>query len=276
MERIDRLSGLLQRFGLHARVERGGTLRGAVHFDDREGLGRLHLVRRGALEVSDHAGRRFELGARTAVLYPRAVAHRLAPVGGPVEIVCAAIEFGPGDENPLLRSLPAALCVPLAELPAMDATLSLVFAESEGWRCGRSAVVDRLTEVLFVHLLRHAIERRIVEVGVVAGLADARLARALTAMHEDPGRAWSLETLAAVAGMSRSRFAARFAAVVGMPAMEYLTRWRIGVAKGLLRRGRPPKAVAVDVGYGRSSTFGRAFSQVVGLTPTAWLRARDG
>lgn len=139
-----------------------------------------------------------------------------------------------------------------------------------------STVLDRLTEVLFVQLLRYAMERQLIEGGVVAGLADARLARALTAMHDDPARDWSLASLAAKAGMSRSRFAARFASVVGVPAMEYLTRWRVGVAQGLLRRGRPPKVVAQEVGYGRSSTFGRAFAQVVGVTSTVWLRSTEG
>jgi AraC-like DNA-binding protein len=56
--------------------------------------------------------------------------------------------------------------------------------------------------------------------------------------------------------------------------MEYLTRWRIGVAQGLLRHGHPQKAVAQEVGYGRSSTFGRAFAQTTGMTPTTWLRSR--
>jgi AraC-like DNA-binding protein len=154
--------------------------------------------------------------------------------------------------------------------------MGILFAEATSRRCGHSTVLDRLTEVLFVQLLRYAIERQLLQGGVVAGLADARLARALTAMHDDPARDWSLASLAAEAGMSRSRFAARFAMVVGVPAMEYLTRWRIGVAQGLLRRGHPPKAVAQEVGYGRSSTFGRAFAHVVGRTPTAWLRAREG
>ena len=275
-DRIDRLTGLLQRFGLRARVLHGGVLRGVLQIERRTGLGHLHVLRQGAIELTDGDGQVHRLSGPSAVFFPKAGSYRVVAGEEGAEVLCAAIDFGLGDENPLLGSLPPMMCVPVAELPFLDATLGVLFAEASARRCGHSTVLDRLTEVLFVQLMRCAIERRLVEGGVVAGLADVRLFRALTAMHDDPARNWSLVSLAATAGMSRSRFAARFTAVVGVPAMEYLTRWRIGVARGLLRRGRPPKAVAQEVGYGRSSTFGRAFTHVVGATPTSWLRSMDG
>lgn len=166
------------------------------------------------------------------------------------------------------------ISVPVSALSALDATLGVLFAETSTRRYGHATVPDRLTEVLFVQLMRYAIEHRLVEGGVVAGLANVRLARALTAMHDDPARRRTLASLAATAGMSRSRFAEHSADVVGVPAMTYLTRWRIGVAQGLLRRGRPSKVVAQEVGYAQSSTFGRAFAQVVGATPMAWLHSK--
>jgi AraC-like DNA-binding protein len=275
-DRVDRLTGLLSRFGLRARVLHGGALRGALPFERRAGLGHLHVLRHGAIELTDGDGRAHRLSDPAVVFFPRAVSHRLVAGADGAELLCAAIEFGSGDENPLLGSLPPMMRVPVTELAALDATLGVLFAEAGARRCGHSTVLDRLTEVLFVQLMRYAIERRLVQGGVVAGLADVRLARALTAMHDDPARNWSLASLAATAGMSRSRFAARFAEVVGVPAMEYLTRWRIGLAQGLLRQGRPPKVVAQEVGYARSSTFGRAFAHVIGATPTSWLRAMDG
>lgn len=275
-DRIDRLTGLLHRFELGARVLHGGLLCGALQFDQGTGLSHLHVLRHGAIELTNDDGTVHRLSGPSAVFYPRAVFHRIVPGDDGVELLSAAIDFGSGDENPLLGSLPPMMCVPLTALPTLDATLVVLFAEASARRCGHSTVLDRLTEVVFVQLMRYAIERRLVEGGVVAGLADVRLSRAMTAMHDDPARNWSLASLAATAGMSRSRFAARFAEVVGVPAMEYLTRWRIGVAQGLLRRGRPPKVVAQEVGYGRSSTFGRAFAHLVGATPTSWLRSLEG
>jgi AraC-like DNA-binding protein len=274
-DRIDRLTGLLHRFGLSANVLHGGVLRGALELERRNGFSHLHVLRHGAVELTDDDGTVHRLSAPSAVFFPRAVWHRIVAAEEGTEVLCAAVDFGSGDENPLLGSLPPRMCVPAIGLSALDATLGVFFLEASARRCGHSTVLDRLTEVLFVQLMRYAIEHRLVEGGVVAGLADVRLARALTAMHEDPARSWSLAQLAATAGMSRSRFAARFTEVVGVPAMAYLTRWRIGVAQGLLRRGRPSKVVAQEVGYGRSSTFGRAFAHVVGTTPTSWLRFMD-
>lgn len=267
----DRLSSVLQRFDLHARVFHSGALCGVAAFGAERGGGHLHLVRRGPVTVIGPGRSRRVIDRPSLLLVPRPAAHRLEadPQAG-AEVVCAEIDFGPGDENPLWRGLPASVCVPLAEMPALEATQALLFGEAFGHRCGHAAVVDRLTEVLVVQLLRWCIERRLVDGGVLAGLADPRLARALTAVHAEPARAWTLERLAEAAGMSRSRFAVLFSEVVGLPAGEYLTRWRIGVAKGLLRRGRPVKQVAPEVGYGSASAFARAFAQVVGQSPSGW------
>lgn len=272
----DRLSNLLQRFDLRARVLHSGSLRGVMHFDDAERVGHLHLVRRGSIGVTDGDARRIAIDEPSAVFYPKPLKHRIdAAARSDAEVVSANIAFGVGDENPILRGLPDLLVLPLAEIPALGPTQSLLFAEALGRRCGHAAVVGRLTEVLVVQLLRFAIERKIVDSGLLAGLADPRLAKALTSMHAQPAHAWTLDALADVATMSRSRFAAQFAEVVGMPAGEYLTQWRVGLAKTLLRRGRPVKQVALEVGYGGASTFGRAFTNVVGASPGAWVRRQN-
>lgn len=276
-DRFDRLSALLQRFELRAHVLRCGPLHDTeAHAADAD-AGYLHLMRQGRVALSDDGGPPLSFAQPCAVLLPRGPAHQLRPDAsraGAVDLITARIAFGVGDENPLLRGLPDRLVVPLAEAPALDAVQDLLAAEVARQRCGHATVVDRLTEVLLVQLLRYAIEHRLVDAGLMAGLADPRLAKALVALHDAPAQAWSLDTLAAAAGMSRSRFAAHFARVVGVPPGEYLVRWRVGLAKQLLRRGRPVKQVADAVGYGGARTFGRAFGQVVGASPAAWARAQ--
>jgi AraC-like DNA-binding protein len=91
-------------------------------------------------------------------------------------------------------------------------------------------------------------------------------------MHAEPARAWSLETLAATAGMSRARFAATFREVVGMTPGSYLGEWRLGVAQSLLRKGKSVQLVADVVGYGSASALSRVFRAQTGQTPTEWLR----
>jgi AraC-like DNA-binding protein len=275
----DRLSALLQRFDLRARVIHSGALCGPAAFDGSAGVGHLHLVRRGPLRVTDPQGQRSVVSEPSVLFIPRPGAHRLdggdsgdSGDGPGADVVCASIDFGAGDENPLLRGLPALLSVPLAQLPGLDLAQQLLFNEAQAGRCGHGAVVDRLTEVLVIQLLRHAIAHSLVDGGVMAGLADARLAKAISALHAQPAQAWNLDSMAAQAGMSRARFAAHFTRTVGVPPGDYLTGWRLGLARTLLRKGLPVKQVAADVGYASPGAFGRVFLQRVGTTPTHWQR----
>jgi AraC-like DNA-binding protein len=267
----DRLSALLQRFDLRARVFHSGALCGIADFDGGTGVGHLHLVRRGPLGLTDTLGRHSVVSEPSVLFFPRPGVHRLD--GGEregIDVVCASIDFGVGDENPLLRGLPALLNVPLVQLPGLDLTQQLLFSEAQASRCGHGAVVDRLAEVLVIQLLRHALAHQWVDGGAMAGLADPRLAKVISAIHADPARAWTLDAMADLAGMSRARFAAHFARTVGVPPGDYLTSWRLGLARTLLRKGLAVKQVACEVGYVSPGAFGRVFLQRLGTTPTQW------
>ena len=115
--------------------------------------------------------------------------------------------------------------------------------------------------------MRHVVESGLVSTGVLAGLADPRLAKALTAIHEAPKKQWKLEDLADIAGMSRTRFAEHFRTLIGQTPIEYLTAWRMTIARQLLRKGKPVKTVAVQVGYDSAAAFSRVFSRVTGQPP---------
>jgi transcriptional regulator GlxA family with amidase domain len=160
----------------------------------------------------------------------------------------------------------------LRDLPTLDMTLQVLFREADERHCGRQAVLDRLIEVVFIQVLRDLMDQQRLQLGLLAGLADPRLAKAINAMHADPARKWSLEDLAATAGMSRARFAARFRDVVGMTPGSYLGEWRLGVAQSLLRQGKPVQLVSDVFGYGSASALSRAFRAQLGLSPTEWLR----
>lgn len=269
----DRLSALLQRFELRSQLVMVGLLHHEFAIQPQPGCGHLHLLGRGTLRLIGPQRQRRLLREPSLVFMPRPVAHRVAPASADgAELVSAAIHFGAGDENPLLGSLPPWLCVPMAQLPNLALTQQVLFAESQAGRCGHAAVVDRLLEVLVIQLLRHAMAERLVDAGVMAGLSDARLAKTLSALHAEPARRWTLEAMASVAGMSRARFAAHFAHTVGAPPGDYLTGWRFGLARRLLRRGLAVKQVAAEVGYASPGAFGRVFLQRVGRTPREWQR----
>jgi AraC-like DNA-binding protein len=206
------------------------------------------------------------------LFYPRPCRHRFrVDEASGAELVCATIEFGAGMLNPLVRALPEVLIVPLGSVKELEPAVDLLFAEAFGEYPGRQTAVDRLAEYFLLLLLRAAMNSRWIEAGVLLGLADPRLAKAIETMHVRPEHPWTLEMLAAKAGMSRARFAVHFRDTVGITPFDYLTDWRIGVAQDLLKRGNPLKIVAPSVGYASSMALTRAFSQRVGLSPTVWI-----
>jgi transcriptional regulator GlxA family with amidase domain len=132
-----------------------------------------------------------------------------------------------------------------------------------------------LCEILLIRLLRFCLDQGIAKGGALSGLADPRLAKVLTAMHENPARQWELSEMASTAGMSRARFAVHFREVTGETPANYLASWRISLAQRLLRAGRPLKHVSIEVGYGSPSSFTRAFVRKIGTSPRSWLRSVD-
>lgn len=120
-------------------------------------------------------------------------------------------------------------------------------------RCGSRLLADRLFEVVLIQLLcwllDHPREAGVAS-GLINGLSDARLARALIAIHRSPAEEWSLPRMAAEAGMSRSAFAASFKEATGTAPAEHLSDWRITLATSKLRAGESVKLIAADLGYG--------------------------
>ena len=277
---VDRLSALLERFRVRAHLFHAGPLCGVTHFAAQPGRAFLHVLRRGDMRVTHrhHSGapRKLRLTEPTLLFYPRPLDHDFhnAPVDGS-DFVCATLDFDGGVRHPLVQALPSVLALPVAQVQGIEQTLQLLFAETERVRCGQRLLADRLFEVLLLQMLRWLLDHPAeggVQAGVLAGLADPRLARALTGVHEQPGAAWSLDTLARAAGMSRSAFAAAFKAAVGTSPGDYLLRWRVSVAQAQLRSGASVKAVSDTLGYASPAAFSRAFTQVVGASPRACRR----
>jgi AraC-like DNA-binding protein len=280
---VDRLSALLDRFRVRTQLFHSGPLCGVTTFDARPGRGFLHVLRRGEMRVT-HARpagrmrgvkRALHLAEPTLLFYPRPLAHEFhnAPVDGS-DFTCATVDLGGGDRNPLLQALPPVVVLPLARVDGLGPALDLLFAETDRLRCGSRLLADRLFEVVLIQLLRwlvdHADEAGIAS-GLLVGLADARLARALVALHESPGAAWPLERMAAEAGLSRSAFAAAFKAAVGRTPADYLADWRLTLAEGELRKGRAIKVIADELGYGSASALSRLFKHKLGASPRHWI-----
>jgi AraC-like DNA-binding protein len=187
-------------------------------------------------------------------------------------LVGAAISFG-GPLNPLIAALPERLVVDLHESPALQAITRVFVEEALHARCGQSAAIGKLCEVILLMVLRQVIDCGTAAPGLLAGLSHPALHRALVAMHDAPERPWRVEDLASVASMSRSQFMASFRLTVGTTPAAYLTAWRLMLGRRALGNGEKIKAVAQRVGFGSASAFSRAYMRTFGHPP---IVARQG
>jgi AraC-like DNA-binding protein len=194
-----------------------------------------------------------------------------------LRLVCGFLGCDLEPFNPLLATLPRLLHVrrgPRSTADPLDQLIAFTVAESRERRAGGECVRLRLSELMFIEVVRrHLATLPAEETGWLAGLRDPMVGHALALLHGRPGHAWTLESLAHDVGLSRSVLAERFAHLVGHPPMGYLTRWRMQVAARLFADG-PAKvsAVAREVGYDSEAAFSRAFKRAAGVPPGAWRR----
>ena len=211
-----------------------------------------------------------ETGEPTSAVFAPHAEARCACNGEPL-LISAHATWG-GEGNPLLCALPQKVCYDVGDDREMTLLLRLFKAEAEGQSCGVRPVLSRLGEVLIIKLLRNQIARGATQPGLVAGLADGRLAHAIVAIHEDPGRTWRNDDLAALAGMSLSRFAETFLQVVGETPQNYLRRWRMTLARQDIEKGERVQTVARRYGYGSPEALSRAFARQFEKNPLALRR----
>jgi len=196
--------------------------------------------------------------------------------GETAHFVCGFLGCDSRPYNPLLTALPRVIVVNDHASGALGAYFRAALAESKSERMGSADLLGRISELMFVDVVRRHLESLPADrMNWLAGLRDSYVGRALMALHANPARDWTLELLAAEAALSRSSFAERFAEFVGHPPMQYLTNWRMQLATNYLRNGTESvSAIANRVGYESEAAFSRAFKKVVGSPPSEWREQR--
>lgn len=268
----DKLSGILDYFSLRARVFQVGTLCHSSAYDAGDGLGYIHVLRTGTLKVNTPQKKVIHLREPSLLFYMNPTHHSLHPVTTNNDLVCASFDFGHGLKNPLAQALPEGIILKLKDTPSLNTSLQLLFSEAKMCDLGQQSLLDRLIEVVIIQMIRELIEQKYLQMGLLAGLAEPRLCKAITAIHKQPSKNWTLSNLADIAGMSRAQFAVKFRETVDTTPGHYLSDWRMGIAQSLLRRGKSLQWVADAVGYANASAFSRAFTGHVGTSPATWRK----
>jgi AraC-like DNA-binding protein len=192
-------------------------------------------------------------------------------------VVCGFIGCDLRPFNPLIEALPRLLHMPADGVGGWVApVLHQAVSESRSRRPGSAAVLERVSEMVFVDAARRYLEALPADAsGWLAALRDRHVGRAIGLLHERPADPWTIDELGRQVGLSRSALHERFVELVGQPPMQYLTNWRMQRGAGLLREGKATVAtIAQEVGYDSEAAFARAFKRSVGQPPATWRRAQ--
>lgn len=268
---MDRLLPLFERFPPRAHVFFSDAMCGELEAGLHPHQGHVHWLLDGQLQVESKGRCVADLDEPAVILVPRSVHHRLVAPSS-AQVVCATLEFGQQFNNPLTLLQPEIVVVPIAQAPELHAVQSLLQEEVLANRCGKQMAINQLLQYVLLVVYRYLIRTECLPLGVTKALADPKLLRALTRMHQDPGNHWTLETLAEEAGMSRASFASRFKQSTGATPMDYLTDWRMTMAQSLMTSGVPVKQVAREVGYKSPAALTRVFTKKLGLNPREWMQ----
>lgn len=270
---MDRLSLVLERLSITAGVFFSGEMCGISNFDSSAQLeGHIHLLKSGRIDVIDQHNEVVSIDKPSLIFYPRPKAHKLrATESDNAELVCASIKYGADASNPLTNALPDMVVLCFEEDGYIASAAQGLFQEAFTEREGKQLLVDKLAEIMVIHLLRNLLEKGENTSGLLAGLAHKQLSQVLLQIHQAPHEHWTLESMSELAFMSRSKFAEEFKKVVGQTPGDYLMDWRVSVAQNEIKKGKPIAIVANEVGYENTSGLSKAFKKKMGQSPTEWL-----
>ncbi|WP_027210807.1 AraC family transcriptional regulator [Burkholderia sp. WSM2232] len=285
------------------------------HAPMEPGIAPFHLVLEGECVIETADGAPVPLRSGDFVLFPRGTAHRVrdtkrgtttaplvtghdgllpiksnraaaagelsngvAPLAE-LDLLCGRFVYTPGSSALLLNALPDPFRVSLGgahALGPLQALIGLMRDEAGQRRPGSLAIVTALSQALFTMALRVHGDEAGSAPGMLALLADPRLAASVQGMLGAPERPWTIAGLGELAAMSRATYARRFSERAGMTVMDFLTQIRMTIACDLLRRTQRSAAeVGEAVGYQSEAAFGKAFQQHVGVTPGRYRRLPD-
>ncbi|WP_295994365.1 AraC family transcriptional regulator [Rugamonas sp.] len=270
---MDALSDFFDRVQLKGRLFFAGKVDGTLDIDKPPGTAFIHILEQGGIDLVRPGHPSIPVREPSILLCPGSCRYKLRASGiDGANIVCASFEFGAAIGRTLPFGVTDTIIFKFSELDHVLPVMETLLAEFRGAGPGRHKGMSVLFEYILILLVRQAIARQAISRGVLFAMLDAQVGKALAAIHQQPEQPWSVGQLAALAGISRSSFSARFAELVGEPPISYLAAWRIKLAQDLMAQGVALKIVAASAGFSSQAAFTRAFAHETGMPPGEWLK----
>ena len=267
----DLLSHVLSQIHLTGDTVYARPLAQAEHLELEADAAHILIVTEGALHIESHDQATRILDAGDLALLPRGTGDlRLVAAAAPATVVVCRFWFDPESLRSMVFALPRCIHIARAEGAGwVEGIVHFLLIETDDVQPGAALMISRLIDLVVIRALRTWVQQG-QSSGWLGGLSDARIARAVKAIHEQPMQRWSIESLARLAGMSRSSFCARFTALVGRSPLRYHNEWRLGLARDMLaRRSARVGEVGLCIGYESEAAFSRAYKALFGHSPRA-------
>ncbi|HAU92791.1 MAG TPA: AraC family transcriptional regulator [Alteromonas sp.] len=271
---MDNLSGILNQHTFATTINHSGQLSGIKHFGQH---GQLHLLESGTVRLNRPGQREILMDRPSVVLLPKGASHYLQSVGDkPARLISASVTFTIASSSLLINALPDIVYLQVSPDCSLSCTVQWLFNEVFAQRFGKDIMINKLGEIFMLQVLRHATEQGSLHQGAIAALNHPQMRKVIEVIHNQPGHHWTLNELASIAAMSRSKFAESFKTLVGQTPNDYITDLRLAVAQQLLRHNKPVNFVAGEVGYEHGSALVRIFKKKLGVSPRQWLQQSRG
>jgi AraC-like DNA-binding protein len=270
---MDILSEFFERTNLQGRLFFSGRVDGTLVLDKPPGMAFIHVISQGGIDMVQPGLPKISIAEPSVLFCPSSCRYQLRSntIEG-AELICASFQFGRNTQHPFPLGLKETLIFPFRELENLDPVIGALLAEFRDQEAGRTKALNLLLEYIFVLIVRRAVADGLISSGLLYALQDGRLGAVFNSIHSVPDELWTVEKLASLANMSRSKFSACFTQIMGQSPMGYVTAWRMKVAQDMLRDGVQIKVIAESVGYSSQASFSKSFLNVIGCPPAEWLK----
>ncbi|MCX5512392.1 AraC family transcriptional regulator [Kaistia algarum] len=274
----DLLSHVLAQIRLTGEHVASHTLEAAGPLEVGSEDAHVAVVTSGSLRMEEEDTATVTIGAGDLFLFPRGRGGaRLVAEEARTTVVVCRFWFDPESLRGMIFALPRCIHIRRADTDGWtDGIAHFLLIETKDIQPGAALMISRLIDLVVIRALRSWVHRERGR-GWLGGLSDPRISKALKAIHQEPMRRFSVPVLSDIAGMSRSSFCERFAALVGRSPLRYQNEWRLGLARDMLaRRDARVGEIGLRVGYVSEAAFSRAYKDLFGHSPRDEYSPRNG